>query len=98
MELVDAFSKYDNQIESSVKRNEQVYMTTAQEIGQEAKLMIERQMRGGKKEVSTVDEYIKNFKWDSHKFPMDKSLKVIGAKIIAIQKTCDEKLKKQIDD
>jgi len=46
--------------------------------------MIERQMRGGKKDVQTVDGYIKNFKWDSHKFPMDKSLKVIGAKIISI--------------
>ena len=29
---------------------------------------------------------------------MDKSLKIIGAKIISIQKTCDEKLKKQIDE
>ena len=29
---------------------------------------------------------------------MDKSLKVTGAKIIAIQKTCDEKLKKHIDE
>lgn len=59
---------------------------------------IERQLRGGKKEIFSIDDYIKNFKWDNHKFPMDKSLKIIGAKIISIQKTCDEKLKKQIDE
>jgi len=29
---------------------------------------------------------------------MDKSLKIIGTKIMAIQKTCDDKLKKQIDE
>jgi len=55
-------------------------------------------MRGGKKDVQTVDGYINNFKWDGHKFPIDKSLKVIGAKIISIYKTCDEKLKKQVDE
>lgn len=98
MELMDTFAKYDNQIDSSCKRNEQVYFQTVQEIGQEPKLMIERQLRGGKKEVQSVEEYIRKFKWDTHKFPMDKSLKVIGAKIIAIQKTCDEKLKKQMEE
>lgn len=56
--------------------------------------MIERQLRGGKKETHTVGAYIKSFKWDNHKFQMDKSLKVIGAKIISIAKTCDDKLKK----
>jgi hypothetical protein len=94
MELVDTFGKYDNVLDSSCKRNEQIYFQTALDIGQEAKLMIERQLRGGKKETNTVDDYIKSFKWDNHKFQMDKSLKVIGAKIISIQKTCDEKLKK----
>jgi hypothetical protein len=29
---------------------------------------------------------------------MDKSLKVIGAKIVSIQKSCDEKLKKLIEE
>ena len=98
MELMDTFNKYDNQIDSSCKRNEQIYFQTAQDLNQEAKLMIEKIQRGGKKEVNTISDYIKNFKWDNHKFPMDKSLKVIGAKIISIQKTCDEKLKKQIDE
>lgn len=98
MELTDKFSKEDAQLESSVKRNENVYLATAEELDQEAKLVIEKQVRGGKKEIQTIEQYIKNFKWDSHKFPMDKSLKVIGAKILSIQKTCDEKLKKQVED
>lgn len=29
MELVDTFGKYDNQLDSSCKRNEQVYFQTA---------------------------------------------------------------------
>jgi len=81
-------------MEASTRRNENVYLATALELNQEAKLIIEKQVRGGKKEVQTIEAYIKNFKWDSHKFPMDKSLKIIGAKILSIQKTCDEKLKK----
>lgn len=98
MELIDTFNKYDNQLDSSCKRNEQIYFQTASDLNQEAKLSIEKILRGGKKEISSIPDYIKNFKWDSHKFPMEKSLKVIGAKIISIQKTCDEKLKKQIDE
>ena len=98
MEMMDSFAKQDTQLEASTRRNEQVYLTTADELNQEAKLIIEKQVRGGKKEVQTIEAYIKNFKWDSHKFPMDKSLKIIGAKILSIQKTCDEKLKKQIEE
>jgi hypothetical protein len=71
-------------IDGSCKRNEQTYFSTATELNQEAKLVIEKQVRGGKKEVQTIDDYIKHFKWDSHKFPMDKSLKVTGAKIVSI--------------
>ena len=66
---MDTFTKYDNQLDSSCKRNEQVYFTTAQDLNQEAKLSIEKVLRGGKKEISSIDDYIKNFKWDSHKFP-----------------------------
>ena len=84
MELVDTFAKYDNQLDSSCKRNEQIYFQTSQEMEKEAKLEIEKQLRGGKKETQGINEYIKAFKWDNHKFPMDKSLKVIGAKIISI--------------
>lgn len=73
-------------------------MQTAEELNQEAKLQIERQARGGKKDVASIEEYLKNFKWDTHKFPMDKSLKIIGTKILAQQKTCDEKLKKTMDE
>jgi hypothetical protein len=54
--------------------------------------------RGGKKEVVGVHQYIMTFKWDKLKFAMDKSLKIIGQKIIGVQKTCDDKLKKQMDE
>ena len=45
-----------------------------------------------------VESYIKNFKWDQVRFQMDKSLKVLGAKIQATQKTCDDRLKKIMDE
>jgi len=98
MELMDAFSKYDIALDASCKRNEQIYIQSGHELNQEAKLVIERAARGGKKETQTIEEYVSQFKWDTHKFPMDKSLKVIGAKILSIQKTCDEKLKKQLEE
>lgn len=98
MELMDTFSKQDTALEASVKRSEQVFLQTAQELNQQADIVIEKQVRGGKKETQSIEEYIKHFKWDTHKFPVDKSLKVIGAKILSTQKTCDEKLKKQLEE
>ena len=65
---------------------------------QDHKLVLEIQQRGGKKEIKTINEYLKNFKWDSTKFQVDKSLKVLGAKVSGIQKTCDEKLKKKMEE
>jgi hypothetical protein len=98
MELMDQFGKLDTAMEASVKRSEQVYVSAAQELNQQAELIIEKQQRGGKKETQSIEEYIKYFKWDTSKFPVDKSLKVIGAKIMATQKTCDDKLKKQLEE
>ena len=98
MQMMDEFAKQDIILEASLKRNEGVYLATAEELNQEAKLQIERQVRGGKKDVASIEDYLKNFKWDTHKFPMDKSLKIIGTKILAQQKTCDEKLKKTMDE
>jgi len=43
-------------------------------------------------------EYLKYFQWDGTKYPMEKSLKVLGAKIASIHKTCEEKLKKLVDE
>jgi V-type H+-transporting ATPase subunit C len=51
MEMMDSFAKQDVQLEGSCRRNETVYLQTAEELNQEAKLRIERQVRGGKKEV-----------------------------------------------
>ena len=99
MELMDTFAKYDLQIDASCKRNESLFHSTAAELNKkDHKLVLEIQQRGGKKETKTVHEYLKNFKWDSTKFQVDKSLKVLGAKVIGIQRSCDEKLKKRIEE
>ena len=99
MEMMDFFSKQELQLEGSCRRNENVFLQTAEEQSHHvAQLKIEKQSGRNKKESVTVEEYVKNFKWDSHKYPMDKSLKIIGAKIMNTQKTCDEKLKKIMDE
>lgn len=45
-----------------------------------------------------VEDYIKQFKWDQVRFQMDKSLKILGTKIQASQKTADDRLKKITDE
>ena len=45
-----------------------------------------------------MEDYIKNFRWDAVRFQMDKSLKVLGAKISGTQKSCDDRLKKITDE
>jgi hypothetical protein len=95
MELMDTFSKYDLQLDASCKRNENVYHQTAKELDK-ADHKLEIAQRGGKS--IGIQDYLKNFKWDGTKFQIDKSLKVIGAKVAGIQKSCDEKLKKILDD
>ena len=100
MELMDVFSKYDTQLDASCKRNEKIYFEMSKVLNKPANLVIEVNTAGrraGTQQVS-VEEYIKNFKWDQIKFQMDKSLKVIGAKIAGNQKTCDDRLKKVLDE
>jgi hypothetical protein len=41
MELMDTFSKYDLQLDISCKRNEQIFLSTAQELSKESDLVIE---------------------------------------------------------
>jgi len=43
MQMMDEFSKQDVMLEASLKRNEGVYLATAEELSQEAKLQIEKQ-------------------------------------------------------
>lgn len=43
MQMMDEFSKQDVMLEASLKRNEGVYLSTAEELSQEAKLQIEKQ-------------------------------------------------------
>lgn len=81
MELMDIFSKYDSQIDASCKRNEKMYFYICKELNQPANLIIEISGNRGATEQVEVEKYIKNFKWDTVRFQMDKSLKVLGAKI-----------------
>ena len=55
MQMMDEFAKQDIILEASLKRNEGVYLATADELNQEAKLQIERQVRGGKKDVASIE-------------------------------------------
>lgn len=99
MEIMDSFGKQDLQLDGACKRNEKMYMDMCKELNKNANLMIEVNSgrRGGTQQV-TVEDYIKQFKWDQVRFQMDKSLKVLGAKIQGTQKGCDERLKKLIDE
>jgi dihydroxyacetone kinase-like predicted kinase len=45
-----------------------------------------------------VLDYLKNFKWDIIRFQTDKSLNILGAKIVATQKSCEDRLKKLLDE
>jgi len=99
MEMMDTFSKYDLQLDSSCKRTETMLFASAKELNKpNEKITMETQKRGAKKELMSVHEYLKTFQWDSTRFQVDKSLKVIGAKISGYQKSNDEKLKKIMDE
>jgi hypothetical protein len=75
-----------------------MYFDICKDLNQPAKLIIEVSGNRGASEQIDVENYIKNFKWDQVRFQMDKSLKVLGAKIQATQKTCDDRLKKIMDE
>lgn len=75
-----------------------MYFDICKDLNQPAKLIIEVSGNRGASEQVEVESYIKNFKWDQVRFQMDKSLKVLGAKIQATQKTCDDRLKKILDE
>lgn len=52
--------------------------------------------RQGKK--MSVLEYITTWKWDNTKFETSKNLSHLGAKISAVQKSADDRLKKVMDE
>lgn len=99
MEIMDSFAKQDVLLDACCKRNEKMYVDMCKELNKNANLVIEVNTgrRGGSTQM-TVEDYIKQFKWDQVRFQMDKSLKVLGAKIQGTQKGCDERLKKLIDE
>ena len=79
MELLDTFSKYDAQLDASCKKNEKMFFEVCKELKiADPKLMIELSRSN---EKMSVEDYVKNFKWDQVRFQTDKSLKVIGAQI-----------------
>ena len=99
MELMDSFQKVDLNLDNSCKRNEKMYYDICKELNKKPNLVIEVNSgkRGGAKTLS-VQEYIQQFSWDQVRFQMDKSLKVLGAKISGTQKSCDDRLKKILEE
>ena len=106
METNDTFAKYDAQIEQSLKRNEAVYMAVCRELepgikDADIKFRIDMKVRKEDGTMTTIKkpvaEYVNEFVWDATRFPMDKSLKVLGTKCISTQRSSDEKLKKVQD-
>ena len=69
MELMGIFQKYDTMLDASCKRNEKMYTDMCKELNKKADLVIEVNTgrRGGTQNMS-VEEYIKNFKWDQVRF------------------------------
>lgn len=99
MELMGVFSKLDQQIDGSVKRNEKLYFEMCKEMSMKPELILEVNTgRRGNSQPLSVEDYILNFKWETVRFQMDKSLKLIGQKMAGIQKNIDDRLKKLLDE
>ena len=98
MEMMDSFGKLDLALDAACKRNEKIYYDLAKELKKQPNLTIEMvsNEKGDRKQISIAD-YIKNFQWDNGRFQMNKSMSVIATKISAAQKTCDDRLKKIVD-
>ena len=83
MELVDVFAKNEVLVDASCKRNEKLYFEMAQELNiKDAQLQIDVPQNRGESQKMKVLDYIKNFKWDIIRFQTDKSLNILGAKIL----------------
>ena len=98
MELMDIFAKADQVLDASCKRNEKMYFEMCKTLDKEAKLHIEVEQRRGAAKSMPIEQFLQNFEWDQVRFQMDKSLKVLGQKITATQKQCDDRLKKLVDE
>ena len=83
MELVDVFAKNEVLVDASCKRNEKLYFEMAHELNiKDAQLQIDVPQNRGESQKMKVLDYIKNFKWDIIRFQTDKSLNILGAKIL----------------
>ena len=97
MQLMDSFNKLDTALDSSCRRNERMFFDISKELNKKQSLYIEISGQREPQQLE-VEEYIKTFKWDQVRFQMDKSLKILGQKIAASQKTADDRLKKITDE
>ena len=101
MELLDIFAKYDLTVDAACKRNERMYYEICKEKNQEPDLkpeVAQAGRRGQANQQVDVKKWITTFKWDQVRFQMDKSLKILGQKIQATEKSCADRLKKKTDE
>lgn len=100
---MDVFAKYETTVDASCKRNEKLHEDVCKELNKPSTLTFEtfeRDEKTGQKKRAQIEvaKYIAEFKWDLNNFPLDKSLKVLGAKVLSKQQTCDDRLKKLLDE
>ena len=69
MELMDTFQKYEIQLDASCKRNEKLFFELREELKSDIELDIDLGAQGGNI-TQTVEEYLKNFRWNNYKFKM----------------------------
>ena len=100
MELLETFTKYEQQLDQSCKKNEKLFFELKEELNLDEDLNIELNLGAqGGNQTREIAQYIAEFQWNDIKFMMrDKSLGVLGAAVANVQKSLDDKLKKKLDE
>jgi len=109
MSLNDLFQKFELTIDGSCKRIEKIAFDLYNEVQSRAdekaakpefRLKISQQVPGklGADAVMIeVDDYLKNFMWDTGHYAYDKTLSELGGLCLKAQKTSDDQVKAQME-
>lgn len=82
MKLNDDFQKMETMVDSSCKRVEKQYTELVGELNMPVDLKV-KLVRGPGNQYQDVqiEEYLKNFQWDSVQYQYDKTLEYLGMKV-----------------